>query len=178
MEGGAVWHNFERNPPKDHHTHVWLNMVQWFQGKDLNVKVYDITENRNYFNCPLLLYCKSKWAQKLQLHQYMAMSTLPYIPGFSVKFFFQPINNNFVYFEKKNHLKIFCSETWAEIIFDPRWLPILLAEISNGKKKKLIFVLCNLKVKLKTRWAIIGSWQPIWFFSQNESPILKSVFEL
>ena len=42
MEGGAVWHNFERNPPKDHHTHVWLNMVQWFQGKDLNVKVYDI----------------------------------------------------------------------------------------------------------------------------------------
>ena len=28
MEGGAVGHNFERDPPKDHPCHVWFNLVQ------------------------------------------------------------------------------------------------------------------------------------------------------
>ena len=31
MEGGAVGHNFERYPPKDHPCQVWLNLVQVFQ---------------------------------------------------------------------------------------------------------------------------------------------------
>ena len=30
MEGGAVGHNFERDPPKDHSTKVWLQLAQWF----------------------------------------------------------------------------------------------------------------------------------------------------
>jgi hypothetical protein len=30
MEGGAVRHNFERDPPRDHHCQVWFNLVQWF----------------------------------------------------------------------------------------------------------------------------------------------------
>jgi hypothetical protein len=28
MEGGAVGHNFERDPPRDHPCQVWFNMVQ------------------------------------------------------------------------------------------------------------------------------------------------------
>ena len=31
MEGGAVGHNFERDPPKDHPCKVWFNSVQGFQ---------------------------------------------------------------------------------------------------------------------------------------------------
>jgi len=27
MEGGAVGHNFERDPPKDHSCQVWCNLV-------------------------------------------------------------------------------------------------------------------------------------------------------
>jgi hypothetical protein len=61
MEGGAVGYNFERDPPKDHPCQVWLNLVQRFQ-------------RRSNVNC-----------------SYMAKSSLTYIPGFSVKYFFQPI---------------------------------------------------------------------------------------
>jgi hypothetical protein len=31
MEGRAVRHNFERDPPKDHPCQVWFNLVQGFQ---------------------------------------------------------------------------------------------------------------------------------------------------
>ena len=31
MEGGAVRHNFERNPPRDHPCQVRFNLGQWFQ---------------------------------------------------------------------------------------------------------------------------------------------------
>jgi hypothetical protein len=41
MEGGAVGHNFERDPPKDHPCQVWFNLVRGFRGEDLNVKVYN-----------------------------------------------------------------------------------------------------------------------------------------
>ena len=41
----------------------------------------------------------------------MAMSSsLTYIPGFSVKFFFQPIHTdyaNWAYFDKRSHLNLF-----------------------------------------------------------------------
>jgi hypothetical protein len=38
----AVGHNFERGPPKDNSSQSWFNLVQWFSGEDLNVKVYDV----------------------------------------------------------------------------------------------------------------------------------------
>ena len=31
MEGGAVGHNFERDPPRDHPCKVWFNLVEQFQ---------------------------------------------------------------------------------------------------------------------------------------------------
>ena len=31
MEGVAVGHNFERNPPRDHPCQVRFNLIQWFQ---------------------------------------------------------------------------------------------------------------------------------------------------
>jgi hypothetical protein len=31
MESGAVGHNFERDPPRDHPCQVWFNLVQRFQ---------------------------------------------------------------------------------------------------------------------------------------------------
>ena len=41
MEGRAIWHNFKREPPKDHPSQVWLNF-SGLRGEDLNVKVYDV----------------------------------------------------------------------------------------------------------------------------------------
>ena len=55
-------------------------------------KMVTVTKNRNFFNCPLLLYYKSQSAQILTAATcHMALSSLTFIPGFSVKFFFQPI---------------------------------------------------------------------------------------
>jgi hypothetical protein len=31
MEGGAVGHNFERDPPRDNPCQIWFNLVQRFQ---------------------------------------------------------------------------------------------------------------------------------------------------
>ena len=70
-----------------------------------------------------------------------------------MEFFFQLIYTDYAYFKNKNHINIFCSEIWAERIhgwftfnsvFDvpflhPRLLPLLLAEISNGLKKRIIW---------------------------------------
>jgi hypothetical protein len=70
MEGGAVGHNFERDPTRDHPCQVWINLVQRFQ--------------RRRFKCDL-----------------------SYIPGLSMKFFFQPIYTdyaNYAYFDKRSHL--------------------------------------------------------------------------
>jgi hypothetical protein len=52
MEGGAVGHNIERGPPKDHPSQICFNFVQ--------LKMAAVTKNINFFNCPLLLYYKSK----------------------------------------------------------------------------------------------------------------------
>jgi hypothetical protein len=64
MEGGAVGHNFERDPPRDHPCQVCFNLVQRFQRRrfkcDLLFKMAAVTKNRKFFNCPLLLYYKSK----------------------------------------------------------------------------------------------------------------------
>ena len=95
-----------------------------------------------------------------------------------MEFFFQPIHTDYAYFENKNHINIFCSENWAErihgwftfnSIFDvpflhPRWLPLLLAKISNGlRKESSEIVLCHLEVKLKIKRAITCSWMSIPF---------------
>jgi hypothetical protein len=37
MEGGAVGHNIEKGPPKDHPSQICFNLVQRFQWEDLNV---------------------------------------------------------------------------------------------------------------------------------------------
>jgi hypothetical protein len=43
MEGGAVGHNFERNPLRDHPCQVWFNLILQFQRKrfkcDLSVEL-------------------------------------------------------------------------------------------------------------------------------------------
>ena len=45
MEGGAVGHNFERDPPRDHPCQVWFNLVQRFREEDLNVILYQNMPN-------------------------------------------------------------------------------------------------------------------------------------
>jgi hypothetical protein len=45
MEGGAVGHNFERDPPRDHPCQVRFNLVQRFQ--------------RRRFKCEILITFKS-----------------------------------------------------------------------------------------------------------------------
>jgi hypothetical protein len=62
MEGRAVGHNFEREPPRDHPCQVWFNLVQQFQ--------------RRRFKCDLLS---------------IMMSLLTCITGFFMNFEFLPI---------------------------------------------------------------------------------------
>jgi hypothetical protein len=73
-----------------------------------------VTKNRNFFNCPLLrqqwtieeisIFSNSshlEWKVGLSdtvlkgTHPGIEMSSLTYIPGFSVKFFFQPIYTDY-----------------------------------------------------------------------------------
>jgi hypothetical protein len=75
MEGGPVGHNFERDPPRDHPYQVWFNLVQRFLRRRFKC---DLLSKSSNFNC-----------------SYMARSSLTYIPGFYVKFFFQPIYTNY-----------------------------------------------------------------------------------
>ena len=77
----------------------------------------------------------------------MAMSSLTYILVFSVKFFFQPIYTDYAQkFELKWSLGGPLSKLWVRPHF-----------------------LSTLDVKLKTRWAITGSWEPLvnvlWFLT-------------
>jgi hypothetical protein len=79
MEGGAVGHNFERDPPRDHPCQDWFYLVQRFL--------------RRRFKCdPLSKYAKMSSNFNCS---YMARSSLANIPDFSVKFFFQPIYTNY-----------------------------------------------------------------------------------
>ena len=45
MEGGAVGHNIERGPPKDHPSQICFNLVQQFQRRNLNVIFYQNMSN-------------------------------------------------------------------------------------------------------------------------------------
>ena len=78
-----------------------------------------------------------------------------------------------IFWGGKNHLNIFYSETWPEMIFDPGWLPCLLADILDGKKKMNLLkkIMWNLEVILKTRctcrwWQVPESlkWNIFFFF--------------
>jgi hypothetical protein len=74
MEGRSVEHNFERDPSKDHPCQVWFNLVQGFQRRRFKCESLDIRQMpSDGKNC-----------------NYMAMSSLTYIPGFSVRIF-QPV---------------------------------------------------------------------------------------
>jgi hypothetical protein len=55
MEGGAVGHNFERDPPRDHPCQVWFNFPPF--------KMATVTKNRNFFKWPKLLYFNPECAQ-------------------------------------------------------------------------------------------------------------------
>ena len=75
----------------------------------------------------------------------MALSSLTYFLWYFSFNWFIPILH---ILRKKNHLNIYCSEIWTEIIFDPRWLSFLLAEISNGKKKRICW---NVSMQLRNQ---------------------------
>jgi hypothetical protein len=45
MEGGAVRHNIERGPPKDHPRQLFLVWFSGFRGDDLNVIFYQNMPN-------------------------------------------------------------------------------------------------------------------------------------
>jgi hypothetical protein len=47
MEGGAVGHNFERDPPRDHPCQVWFNLVQQFQRRRLNVPKFELCKHND-----------------------------------------------------------------------------------------------------------------------------------
>jgi hypothetical protein len=62
---------------------------------------FDISQNELKFNC-----------------SYMARNSLTYIPGNSMKFFFQPIYTdyaNYAYFDKRSHLNFLLRNCWTKI---------------------------------------------------------------
>jgi len=125
-----------------------------------------ITENRNVYNCLLLLYCKSNLNCSC-----LAMNSSAYHPSFFVKFFVQPIYTKYAYNnENKNHIKIFCWETSAKMIFGwstfkimcdtptvhhSSWLALLLVEISLNDKKRRRRIGWNLSIKFRK-----SNWKP------------------
>jgi hypothetical protein len=65
MEGGAVRHNFERDPPRDHPCQVWFNLAQRFQRRrfkcDLLSKyiwhsILEITDNFKIKSVSIVYY--------------------------------------------------------------------------------------------------------------------------
>jgi hypothetical protein len=72
MEGGAVGHNIESGPPKDHPSQICFNLIQQFQRRRFKCALLQIKMNSNF------------------ICSYMAMSSLTFILGFSVRFF-QPV---------------------------------------------------------------------------------------
>ena len=54
---------------------------------------------------------KQQTVTKYDAYPYMAISSLTYIMGFSMRFF-QPVYSVQEYQEKKNHIKICCSDFW------------------------------------------------------------------
>jgi hypothetical protein len=116
-------------------------------------------------------------------------------------------------FENTNHINIFCSENLTERIHGwftfnsivdvpflyPRWLPLLLAEISNGlRKESSEIVLCHLECILhyisyggqwlfiliycarqtsdgkSSPWPSFGIWAPFSFFPEMNVHFLYS----
>jgi hypothetical protein len=126
-----------------------------------------ITKNRNFFNCPLLLYYKSKWAQILiaATYIYMAVRSLTYIPGFSVKFFFQLIYTDYAneaYFDIRSHLNLLFWNLWTKL--NQIWLGgslsklclTALPSIQDGCfTKNRNFFNCPLLLYYKSKWAQI-----------------------
>ena len=116
-------------------------------------------KNRNIFNCLLLLYWK--WEHSLAAAIWQWVVRIYFVYGI----FFQPIHTDYAYFENKHHINTVCSENWAErihgsftfnSIFDipflhPRWLPLLLAEISNGLKKESSEIVLSFRSKIENQ---------------------------
>ena len=46
MEGGAVGHNIEKGPPKDHPCQAWFNLVQGFQRRRFKCESLRQTDDR------------------------------------------------------------------------------------------------------------------------------------
>ena len=86
-------------------------------------------------NCVRWSWLPTKMATKLKIEErgdeilivhccsnlncsYMARSSLTYIPGFSVKFFFQPIYTdyaNWAYFDRRSHLNLVPWNRWTKL---------------------------------------------------------------
>ena len=125
---------------------LWLSSLEIVSDNPA-FKMAAVTRDWNIFNCLLLLCYKSKWAQIL------TAATWPYLPVFSVWFFSVDLYSVLIrHIMRKNHIKIFCSKIWSEMIFD--WPSFKI--ICNAP----IFYKLLLQVKLKTSWAITGSREP------------------
>jgi hypothetical protein len=85
MEGGAVGHKFERDPPRGHPCQAWFS---GFRGEDLNVIFYQnmpYLHNR-YKSAERKFHRKTKMSSNFNC-SYMGRSSLTYSPFFSVSRF-------------------------------------------------------------------------------------------
>jgi hypothetical protein len=127
-------------------------------------KMAAVTKNRNFFSCQFLLYYKSNFNCS-----YMAMSSLTYFLGlFRLGILWD-----------KNHIKIFCSEIWVEMIFGWPTFKIenqvsdykllgassFILQTSLWKFPSLIFfvLIPVLEMKILIYWFESNSW--IYFYT-------------
>jgi hypothetical protein len=82
---------------------------------------------------------------------YMAICSLTYISSFSVNFFFQPINTNFAYFEKKTVLKSSVLKLELQLSLIQDGCHYYWQKFQIAKKESPEIFMCNLEIKLKTR---------------------------
>jgi hypothetical protein len=62
MEGGAVGHNFEMDPPKEHPCQVWFNLVQSFQRRRFKCESLRRTTDAKWWQ--KLTWPLARWAKK------------------------------------------------------------------------------------------------------------------
>ena len=74
MECGAVGHNFERDPPRDHPCQVRFNLVQWFQRRRFKCESLRRTTDAKWWQKAHLAF----WPGELKMQQFIHSNTQKY----------------------------------------------------------------------------------------------------
>ena len=98
MEGRAVGHNFEKNPPKDHPCQVWFNLVQGFQRRRFKCESLRRTP-RDGKSSPGLWpgELKKFWLFQVFYHYVLLIVAAAMFNGRTIKFIFESTYLAYIY---------------------------------------------------------------------------------